>query len=95
MKLQEAAVGQGLSWGEAEPSLAMDEQSGTTLELSHAGKHTKLELFARGDFDGDRRQDALVRTTSYADEGGWTTACLWLLGQSDSGPLRVLEKVEL
>lgn len=90
-----AAAKAGLSWGELDPALAVEEQSDTRVKLSNAGEHTRIELLAAGDFDGDHRQDVLVQATSYGDEGSWAEIGLWLLGQQQAGPLRTLQKLEL
>jgi len=91
-----AAASRGLSWSEVAPNLLIESQSNESATVKDGDAHTRIDELAVADFNDDRGQDVLARTTSYAEGATWFSIDLWLLtSQNATRRLVVLEHIKL
>jgi hypothetical protein len=83
-----AAERAGKSWQQYQPELKLNEGS-TGLRVEAGGMRSDLQLYARGDFNGDGIEDLLIRDDFAALQGTYAGTRLFLLTRR-SGQ-RVLE----
>jgi hypothetical protein len=80
LKRRTSAARAGQTLNAYDPAAKIKEQSATNAVIESADMTTKLDLIARGDFNGDGAQDALIRSFSHGSEGSWFDQRLVLIG---------------
>jgi hypothetical protein len=72
------AEAHGLSWREFQPGLVVKPES-DSISVGADGVNTRLEIYARGDFNADRLEDILIRTDVSFSAGSYSGSRLFLL----------------
>ena len=86
------AGARGLSWRQFQPGLAVKPDVGS-LKAETDGTTTKLEIYARGDLNGDGMEDLLIRVDVSFTAGSYTDSRLFLLTrESTQGRLKILRE---
>ena len=84
------ADAEGLSWAAFRRG-AKAEQQGDKLVIADGSTRTTLEIYARGDFNGDGLEDLLVRDDSSVVRGTYTDSRLFVLTRrSPAGRLSIV-----
>jgi len=93
MKSVAAAEGKGLSWKQYEPDQRANIEAGK-LVVEGDGWKIKLELYARGDFDGDGIEDIILKKQSIMTEGTYHNIGLLILTRYREGEiLKVIREI--
>jgi hypothetical protein len=81
----------GVEGARLETVAGAPSSAGTALDFGEADWETTLWILARGDVDGDRREDLLVSSVTFARHGSWRSMKLYVLTRDRGAPvLRVV-----
>ncbi len=90
---QEAGEKQ-LSWSQFDPAATARAENEDTLRVEGPGWEQRLEVIARGDFDGDGVEDWMVQDEAWMTEGTYRSVRLFLLARTGPGDqLRVIREL--
>jgi hypothetical protein len=85
---------QGLAWQEYQPNLKVQALS-DHITVQNGPERTRLEIYARGDFNHDDIEDMLMRDDSSVTGGTYSNSRLFLLTRTaPNTKLKILKQYE-
>jgi hypothetical protein len=93
LKKVSAAESRGTSWKEYEPNLKVESENQDRASIENQTALTRLQTYARGDFNGDGIEDLLLRVDNLSKQGSYSNSRLLLLTRTSTyGKLRLVKE---